>query len=185
MKKTFIVEDVIQEVKLRLIKDAYILKKFIDLEFSKYIKEDALMHLTKIMKPNFDAFIEPYSVQMKVSLLKKEGSFTLECKITAVGEMSLEEIYSIDPNSKIDVEQGAISMENQAIDFFESTLYTQLQGIFINAQTSMIEVYLKSQPELKNNPDVLADNLLINSFGLPAVPIKFNRLFNIGEEYKL
>ena len=76
-------------------------------------------------------------------------------------------------------------MENQAIDFFESTLYTQLQGIFINAQTSMIEVYLKSQPELKNNPDVLADNLLINSFGLPAVPIKFNRLFNIGEEYKL
>ena len=77
MKKTFIVEDVIQEVKLRLIKDAYILKKFIDLEFSKYIKEDALMHLTKIMKPNFDAFIEPYSVQMKVSLIKKEGSFGL------------------------------------------------------------------------------------------------------------
>ena len=184
MKKSFFIEEVIESVKLELIKDGFILKKFIDQMFIKYLQEDAFMHLAKIMKPNFDSFISPYSVEMKVSIEKKEKSFLLECLVVAIGETQLEDLYLMSKENKEEIEKNALEMEAQALDFFQRTLYTQIQGILINAQNKLIE-HLKVEPELKNNPGVLVDRLLIDSFGLPAIPIKFNKLFNENKEYIL
>lgn len=184
MKKSFFVEEVIESVKLELIKDGFILKKFIEQMFIKHLQEDALMHLTKIMKPNFESFMSPYSVEIKVSIEKKEKSFLLECLIVAIGEVQLEDLYLTNPENKEEMEKSASGMEAQALDFFQRTLYTQVQGILINAQNKLIE-HLKNEPDLKNTPGVLLDRLLIDSFGLPAIPIKFNKMFNENKEYIL
>lgn len=184
MKKTFFIEEIVGSVKLELIKDGFILKKFIEQLFIEHLKEDAFMHLVKIMKPNFDSFISPFSVEMKVAIEKKEKSFLLECLITDVGETKLEDLYLMNPETKAETEKGALEMEAQALEFFQRTLYTQLQGILINAQNKLIE-HLKNEPELKNSKGILLDRLLIDSFGLPAIPIKFNKLFNDNKEYVL